>query len=176
MKAQTPVLTTKRLILRPLKSTDAPDLFVTFSDEKACMYWSHAAHSNVEQSQKLVDEKINKDDGQTWVITEGTDTPALGWVALFPGNREGIAELGYILQRSAWGRGLVGEAAMAVVTYGFEGKGLRRIFADMDPENIGSIRVAEKCGMTYEGRLKGNWDTQIGVRDSLIYGRVNLPN
>ncbi len=176
MKLPVPILTTERLTLRPLRHSDAPDLFEAFSDEEACKYWSHAAHKTVEQSQARVDEVIAKNDLQTWVITQSKDGPALGWVVLVPGHREGVAELGYIICRSAWGKGFMAEAANAVVDYGFGIEKYRRIFADMDPENIGSTRIAEKCGMTYEGRLKGNWDTQIGVRDSLIYGRVELPD
>ncbi|PHS27057.1 MAG: GNAT family N-acetyltransferase [Robiginitomaculum sp.] len=174
MKFPPPTLTTERLILRALQTSDAADLHVAFSDAKVCKYWSHAAHTSLAQSQNRVDENIAWAESLTWAITKGEGQPALGWVILFPGRNDGIAELGYILRRSAWGQGLVGEAAMAVVNYGFEVEGMRRIFADMDPDNIGSIRIAEKCGMTYEGRLKANWDTHIGVRDSLIYGRVEL--
>ncbi len=175
MKIPPPVLKTDRLVLRPLKSTDAPDLFEVFCDEEACLYWSHAAHKTIAETQARVDELMEKTDGFLWIITEGTDGPSLGWVVLMP-RKEGIAELGYILSRTAWGRSIMAEAANAVVNYGFQTEGLRRIFADMDPDNIGSIRIAEKCGMTYEGRLKGNWHTHIGVRDSLIYGRVELPD
>ncbi len=175
MKMPAPTLTTKRLVLRTLMPTDAADLHIAFSDEKTCEYWSHGAYTSIEQTQKRVEENINFSNSLTWAVTEGKDQPALGWVVLFPGDREGIAELGYIVRRDAWGRGIIGEAAQAVVNYGFAVEGLRRIFADADPDNIGSIRIAEKCGMTYEGRLKANWDTHIGVRDSLLYARINDP-
>jgi RimJ/RimL family protein N-acetyltransferase len=172
MKFPPPPLHTDRLLLRALQYTDAADLHVAFSDKEVCKYWSHAAYTSVEQSQKRVADNIAWTESLTWAITKGEGQPALGWVILQPGRESRIAELGYILRRDAWGKGIMAEAAKAVVTYGFEVEGMRRIFADSDPDNIGSIRIAEKCGMTYEGRLKGNWDTQIGVRDSLIYGRV----
>ena len=174
MKFPPPTLKTDRLVLRALQSTDAADLHVAFSDEEVCKYWSHAPYTSLAQSQKRVDENIAWTNALTWAITKGEGQPALGWVLLFPGRESRIAELGYILRRDVWGQGIMAEAAKAVVTYGFEEEGMRRIYADMDPDNIGSIRIAEKCGMTYEGRLKGNWDTHIGVRDSLIYGRVKL--
>jgi len=174
MKFPPPTLTTERLTLRALQASDAADLHVAFSDEEVCQYWSHAAYTSLSQSQKRVDENIAWSDALTWAIIKGEGQPALGWVILQPGRENRIAELGYILRRDAWGEGIMAEAAKAVVNYGFKVEGMRRIFADADPDNIGSIRVAEKCGMTYEGCLKGNWDTQIGVRDSLIYGRVEL--
>ena len=43
-------------------------------------------------------------------------------------------------------------------------------FADTDPENSGSIALLERLGFQYEGRLRGEWETHIGVRDSLIFG------
>ncbi len=176
MKFPPPTLTTERLILRALQSSDAVDLHVAFSDEVVCKYWTNGPYAALEQSQKRVDDTIGKRDSLTWAITKGEGQPVLGWVMIYPGRNEGIAELGYILRREVWGQGIMAEAARAVVNYGFKAEGMRRIYADMDPDNIGSIRIAEKCGMTYEGRLKGNWDTHIGVRDSLIYGRVELPD
>ncbi|PHS27880.1 MAG: GNAT family N-acetyltransferase [Robiginitomaculum sp.] len=174
MKFPPPPLKTERLVLRALQASDAADLHIAFSDAEVCKYWSHAPYTSVAQSQKRVADNIAWTESLTWAITMGEGQSALGWVILQSGREARIAELGYILRRDAWGQGIMAEAAKAVVNYGFEVEGMRRIFADADPDNIGSIRVAEKCGMTYEGRLKGNWDTHIGVRDSLIYGRVEL--
>ena len=52
----------------------------------------------------------------------------------------------------------------------FDRRGVRRIMADVDPDNIPSVRVFEKLGFGYEGRLRGEWETHLGIRDSLIYG------
>ncbi len=79
------------------------------------------------------------------------------------------AEIGYCLHPDSWNHGLMTEAAGALVGFGFTGWKVHRIFARIDPENFGSIRVAEKCGMRREGHLlktdwiKGEW------RDMLIY-------
>ncbi len=42
--------------------------------------------------------------------------------------------------------------------------------ADVDPDNTASARVFEKLGFQLEGRLRGEWDVHIGIRDSLIFG------
>ena len=57
-----------------------------------------------------------------------------------------------------------------VIDYGFVLLKLRRIFADTDPDNLGSIALLERLGFQYEGRLRGEWETHMGVRDSLIFG------
>ena len=53
---------------------------------------------------------------------------------------------------------------------GFVAAGQRRVFADIDPDNAPSIRLVERLGFTIEGRLRAEWETHIGVRDTLIYG------
>ncbi len=73
------------------------------------------------------------------------------------------ASLGYILRRDRWGRGLVTEAASAMLDFGFGRLGLHRIWATCDVRNVGSQRVLEKLGMTREAHLrehawvKGRW-------------------
>jgi RimJ/RimL family protein N-acetyltransferase len=57
-------------------------------------------------------------------------------------------EVGWRLARGAWGRGIATEAARAAVACAFEEHGMAEIIAIIDPENVRSIRVAEKLGMT----------------------------
>jgi ribosomal-protein-alanine N-acetyltransferase len=59
-------------------------------------------------------------------------------------------ELGYLLDKSYWRRGLATEASHASLKYGFEVVKLDRIVAIAKPENIASRRVMEKVGMKYE--------------------------
>ncbi|MDQ2691068.1 MAG: GNAT family N-acetyltransferase, partial [Chloroflexota bacterium] len=59
-------------------------------------------------------------------------------------------EIGYRLRRSAWGKGFATEAACAVRDFAFNSLGMQRLIALIDPDNIASIRVAEKLGMQYE--------------------------
>lgn len=76
----------------------------------------------------------------------------LGWVLLIPYDGVGPEiEIGWRLNRLSWGKGYATEAAAPLVTYAFETFGLNRIVADIDPDNIGSMRVAEKIGMQYIG-------------------------
>ena len=62
------------------------------------------------------------------------------------------------------------EAARAVVSHSFTTMGVQRVFAECRPENIGSIRVLEKLGMTREGRLRQNRSFKGRVWDTLIFG------
>jgi RimJ/RimL family protein N-acetyltransferase len=62
------------------------------------------------------------------------------------GQRE--IELTYRFSKTYWGLGLATEAAKAVCQYAFEQLKLSRLISIIEAENIASIRVAEKCGMT----------------------------
>lgn len=50
-----------------------------------------------------------------------------------------------------WGQGLMSEAVTPMIDFGFRRMSLNRIVIRMDPRNVGSWRVAEKCGRRFEG-------------------------
>jgi RimJ/RimL family protein N-acetyltransferase len=62
-------------------------------------------------------------------------------------------ELAYSLAREAWGGGIAAEAAAAARDWAFARQGFRRMASFIIPENIQSIRVAEKLGAVREGTL-----------------------
>jgi RimJ/RimL family protein N-acetyltransferase len=77
--------------------------------------------------------------GWCGVVTPALDEPWLG------------PELAYMLAREWQCRGLVTEAARAVVADGFARHGLHAMHAVVDPPNLSSRRVAQKLGFSYEG-------------------------
>ena len=85
-------------------------------------------------------------------------------------GRGGVAEIGYSLVRRHWGTGLAREAVSLMISFLFEVEGYRRIFADTDPDNMGANGLLTRLGFTLEGRLRSEWETHLGVRDSLIWG------
>jgi RimJ/RimL family protein N-acetyltransferase len=76
----------------------------------------------------------------------------VGWFQLeaVP-DREDEAELGYRFRRNAWRLGYATEGAVALVDYGFDVLGFRRIFAHALQDNLASIRVLEKVGLKPDG-------------------------
>jgi RimJ/RimL family protein N-acetyltransferase len=83
---------------------------------------------------------------------------------------DAIAEVGYIVVKQRQGEGIAREALAALVDHLFTADGVRRIYADVDPDNTASNRLVERLGFTLEGRLREQWTTHIGARDSLIWG------
>ena len=62
--------------------------------------------------------------------------------------------MSYGFRRDRWGRGYASEAAQAWVRHGFEEMGIEKIVADVEPENLASARVLEKCGFARVGTLE----------------------
>jgi RimJ/RimL family protein N-acetyltransferase len=78
-------------------------------------------------------------------------------------------DIGYVLARDCWGKGLATEATRAVVEFGFTSLNLHRIYATCDARNKASARVLEKAGMKREGRLRESAFLRGRWRDSLVY-------
>lgn len=164
-----PELTTARLVLRQLLQDDAPALFPVLSDPAVMRWWSSGPHASLAETDDYIAFNVAEDEAHLcWAITEADDV-ALGWVIIFD-RRPGVGEIGYILRRDRWAGGIAGEAVAGVLDHAFGEMGMRRVYADTDPDNRGSIALLERLGFRREGHLRAEWETHIGVRDSLIYG------
>ena len=102
-------------------------------------------------------------DADEWVALQSTKNPPehfaicdgegpIGGIGINTerGDSPGSAELGYLVGKAFWGRGIATAAAKAVTTYGFETLGLNRIFAKVKTSNAASARVLEKAGLGRE--------------------------
>ncbi len=168
----TPRLESARLVLRALSADDADSLHPTLADEGLMKWWSSAAHGDVDETRAYLgfEGRMDADKWRSWAITvydEGDH--AVGFVSAGV-RRAGVLEIGYMLARTHWGRGIAFEAADRIIEHLFVSEGHRRVFADTDPDNVRSRTLLEKLGFREEGTLRGEWETHIGVRDSVIYG------
>ena len=165
-----PVLQAERAVLRPLTVLDAAALFAAHGDDETHHYWSSAAHASVEQTADYIRETLALPGAHVWAITE-SGGEALGRIALFV-VREGVGEIGIILRREASGRGLASKALGLVERYAFDTLDLHRLAADIDPDNSASLSLFLRAGFQREGLLRGNWKTHLGIRDSVMMGKL----
>jgi len=84
-------------------------------------------------------------------------------------DRQNEVEVAYLISKAYWGQGLGTEAAQSILDYGFEKLNLSRLICLIDKENLASIKVAEKIGMTFEKEGKD----EIGP--FLLYSRNKPP-
>ncbi|MEO5721770.1 MAG: GNAT family protein [Chthoniobacterales bacterium] len=90
--------------------------------------------------------------------------------------KEGVhrhrAELGYWIAEPCWGRGFMTEVVPAFVANRFAALPLGRIFAEVYANNPASVRVLEKAGFAFEGRLRKNVIKEGEILDTLLYALV----
>jgi [ribosomal protein S5]-alanine N-acetyltransferase len=95
---------------------------------------------------------------------------AVGCIAIFPqGHTAGI---GYWLGRAYWNKGIMTEAVKEITKYGFNGLGLKRIYASTFPQSKASMRVLEKAGFKFEGVLRKNIKKGDKFIDEYLFARV----
>lgn len=164
-----PMMETARLTMRPLRIEDADSLHPMYSDADANTYGSHPSTRTPEESRDRLEKAIADPTWRAWAITIKGDDTAIGTVACYEKRQGKVTEIGYVLKRAFWGKGIITEAVAAMIDLLFA-EGQRRVFADTDPDNKASIAVLERLGFTLEARLRAEWETHIGVRDSLIWG------
>lgn len=168
-----PTLRTDRLLLRPLRDGDEEGIFEYASDPRIDRYviWKH--HQTIEESRFYllgILERYAAGDAAPWgMIDLASDKliGTIGFVELWPPHARG--EIGYALSPGFWNHGLTSEAARKVIEYGFRTMGLYRIEARCEVENLASARVMEKCGMEYEGTLRGQMQVKGAPKDMKMY-------
>ena len=81
---------------------------------------------------------------------DGPGPPFIGFIGLaHPSFMPGSVEVGWRLDRAAWGRGYAPEGAAEAVRFGFEELGVGEVVSFTVPQNRNSRRVMEKIGMTH---------------------------
>jgi RimJ/RimL family protein N-acetyltransferase len=102
-----------------------------------------------------------------WALEEKASGRMIGRVGyIHPEGWPGI-ELGWVLARPFWGRGMATEAATACLKHGFSAFGFTHIISLIHPDNHRSIAVAERIGESKQG------NTELSGRPALIYGIRN---
>lgn len=155
------MIETTRLIIRPAILEDAHNLFLLNSDPEVVRYTGDVSFKTLGEAQDLIRTRmftqfdLYKMSRFTVLLKDGT---YLGWCGLkyFPETNE--VDLGYRFMKKFWGQGYATEAGSACLDYGFKTLGLTRIIAKAMPENIGSIKVLQKLGMTFKGYVKDPTD------------------
>jgi hypothetical protein len=148
------LIETDRLLLRYFDKNDAFAMFGVFGDPEAMRFGDGAQTEEWIRSwigwvQQGYEEKGR---GPLAVVDKKSEDVIgyCGWFDFPDINGRPEIELDYRLRRSAWGLGYATEAATAVRDFAFDVLGIERLVSPIDPDNVASIAVAKKLGMTYE--------------------------
>jgi RimJ/RimL family protein N-acetyltransferase len=152
-----PTITTSRLALRPFTERDVEPLHTILGAEGILRYFPQTDPPSRERVERLIAGQLKhwQEWGYGWWAVEPRPGNELaGWAGLqyLPDTDE--VEVGYLLGKSYWGRGLATEAAGASLGYGFARLEVQEIVGIVHPENVASQRVLEKIGMRFVERAE----------------------
>lgn len=169
-----PKMETERLLLAEFVPNDAEELFKMRSDDRVLKYLDRDPHKSVEESELMIEVMIktyNSKEGINWIIRKKDTFVVVGYVGYWRMRKEDVrAEIGYAMKPEYWGNGFMHEALIKVIEFGFNELCLHSIEANVNPNNLSSIKLLEKLGFKREAYFKEDYFYNGKFFDSAIYG------
>lgn len=169
---------TERLILRPWKESDVDDFFAYASipgvGEMAG--WPH--HQSKEKTQQTIAMFMRDKDVLAIELKESNQV--IGSLGIHENDNDHVGpdylgrEVGYVLSKEYWGRGLVPEAVRGVIDFCFNTLYYDYLLCGHFTWNHQSRRVIEKCGFQYLKDISHT--TQFGTEELTRLYIIRNPN
>ena len=175
------VIETKRLILRPFRQSDLRDFneYASVPGVGEMAGWKH--HETIEKTQEILDMFIKEDT--TFAIVFKKNNKVIGSLGVEKYGLEDKLtefngyygrEIGYVLSKDYWGKGIMPEAVGAVISYLFNDLNLDFLTCGYYDFNNQSKRVQEKCGFKPYRKLV--MDTRLGTKEPGVLNLLINPN
>lgn len=172
-QAQPTLKTGGDIEIRPWGEHDAQFLVAAYSDPEI-QRW-HVRTMTTKEALGWITDRIERwesERGADWVVTrEGIPVGRVGLRAV--NLEEGRAEVAYWVVSSARRRGLAVIALRTLSDWALETVGFHRLDLHHSVENIGSCRVAVKCGYDVEGTARSSVLHGDGWHDMHLHARIN---
>lgn len=168
-----PILETNKLILRTLKKEDVCDLKEWLGDKSIYTYWGKRPGKNDLNPELLFEKPERPTKSFRWGIVHKQDNKVVGdiWVYLIKNDR--MANVAFRLSCKYQGNRLRTEALKRVVTFCFEKTELKRLWAEVDIENITSYKTLEKAGFKREGFIRDGKSKMVSTYcNYYLYGII----
>ena len=175
------VIETERLVLRPFMQSDLHDFneYASVPGVGEMAGWKH--HETIEKTQEILDMFIKED--KTFAIVFKKNNKLIGSIGvekygledkLTEFNSYFGREIGYVLSKDYWGKGIMPEAVGAVIDYLFNDLNLDFLTCGYYDFNNQSKRVQEKCGVKPYRKLV--MDTRLGTKEPGVLNLLINPN
>ncbi|MFM1539079.1 GNAT family N-acetyltransferase [Helcococcus bovis] len=175
------IIETERLILRPFKQNDLDDFYEYASVDGVGQMAGWSPHENKDKSQEILNMFIDGD--KTFALFHKEDKRVIGSLGVEKyGSEDKLTEfddyigreLGFVLSKEYWGKGLMPEAVNAVINYLFNEFHYDFLTSGYFIFNNQSKRVQEKCGFKPYRKLV--IDTRMGTKEDTILNLLINPN
>lgn len=150
---------TERLRIRPWTMEDLEDFYAYCKDPDVGPNAGWKPHESIGESKGILESWVRGSDTDfIWALEDKESGKAVGSLGLHEEDRRpkvpGCKMLGYVLSKEYWGKGLMTEAANAIIDYAFRELKLRILTVNHFTFNRRSRSVIEKCGFHYEGTMR----------------------
>lgn len=140
---------TQRLVLRPVRLTDAADMFEYASCATTCQFLKWGPYETVAEAASWLRSKLSADQNEELLlgIVERGSKKLIGVVRAYSFDPiEKSADISYILNEKYSGQGFASEAVMALVSELLGEVGAEKVYADVDEKNDASRKLLERLG------------------------------
>jgi len=159
--------------LRELTEGDVPAWFERASDPESSALSGDPIPESAQmgfQWLQLHRERFRQQTGLRWAIVPKGSTESVGSIGLtITSKEEPSAELGIVIGRAYWGKGIGTSAARLVIRYAFNTLGLAEIRAEFLQSNLASKRLLEKLGFHFQRAIPGDLESDTGSQDCYLY-------
>ena len=167
-------LETPRLWVRPVVESDLPALMEVNGDDHVTRFLPYPTWRSMDDAHAWFKRIVGMQDSASamqLVAVDKASGAAIATSLLFQFEQKSArAELGYVLGRAHWGKGLMHEALSAILDHAFGPMGVRRLEAHVDPRNEASCALAQRLGFVREGLLRERWVDKDVPTDIEVYG------
>jgi len=168
-----PALFGDMLYLRELTEDDVPAWFERASDLESAVLAGDPIPESVEVGFEWLQrhrERFRQQAGIRWAIVEKGSTDSVGTIGLaITSKQKRIAELGIVIGRAYWGKGIGTSAAHLVTGYAFSTLGLAEIQAEVLQRNLASRRLLEKVGFHLLQTIPGDPHSDTHFEDCFLF-------
>ena len=175
------IIETERLVLRPFMQSDLHDFneYASVPGVGEMAGWKH--HETIEKTQEILDMFIKED--KTFAIVFKKNNKVIGSLGVEKYGLEDKLtefngyygrEIGYVLSKDYWGKGIMPEAVGAVIEHLFNDLNLDFLTCGYYDFNNQSKRVQEKCGFKPYRKLV--MDTRLGTKEPGVLNLLINPN
>jgi [ribosomal protein S5]-alanine N-acetyltransferase len=164
-----------RVTLREFHRDDVDASLALVGDDRVTQWLSFDSRSR-EQAEQMIEgivERAQLEPRSEYYLAAVLDDNTLIGFARLGLTGVNAAKLGYAIAADYWGCGYALNVTRLLVDFGFRELRLHRISAAIGPDNVRSIGVVNRLGMTYEGRLRDHVFTNGAWRDSVLYSLLS---
>lgn len=157
----TPILTTERLVLRPLTADDSESAFEWLGDDRVTKFMPFNTYKCAKEAEEKL--KLIKDDilHYNWGFVLRENNLLIGNGNIYYKDEAKAWSFGYILRYDYWNKGYTTEATKAMIQFVYDKCGARKFVARHCYGNPASGKIMEKCGLQFDhigeyGRADGS--------------------